>query len=568
MNGEELNSAEKDSMSLLDSLIETIQSDNIEYSTSTHNSEPLETYNKCTYAGSKTSELVVFPTSVEQIQKIIKTVNELNDQGGSYTIYTVSSGQNWGYGSATPTCDNVILLCLKKMNKQPEWVGNQHDQNGPYGKTLGIVRIEPGVSQIQLYEFLQSEGGKFWMDATGSSIHCSVLANYMERGFGHTFYGDHFDHVAGIEAVMADGTFVKTGHAGCNNAANVGVHKHGVGPVLEGLASQSNLFIVTAIYIHLMPAKKKLWKYFIKMNSDQVFYETVEQLRPLKLNGTLNSQMHCANSHKGIQAVMRYPFKETNGQVPMSDELVERLAAENQISPWTISGALYGDSFWELFYKFLAVRKQLKGKGKSMLMLPSWLAKFFKRVFSSNTMAKLLPKLQQKMLPQFTVLNELIGLKQGKPTNFFVDSVYHRKRDIAGMTGNPDVDQVGLIWIAPLGPMTRESLQLLIEHSTAISGKYKFDPAISITLLNERAVDCVLSIVFDRSDEEEDQNAVACYDELMEGFNKLGFTSYRSSARAMINDQLNYGPELKHLHRTLKQGLDPKNILSPNHYLN
>ena len=553
--------------SQLSDFIESIAKDDIEYSSENHNSELFEKYNDCTYAEHKTSILVVVPKSVEQVQAIVKLVQSTNESGANFNIYPISSGQNWGYGSATPTCDHAILMCLKELNATPQWLSNRFDEDEPYGKKLGVIRLEAGVSQIQLYEFLQAEGGDFWMDATGSSINCSVLSNTLERGFGHTTYGDHYDHLAGMEVVLADGTFVKTGHAGCNNPSNVGIHKHGIGPVLEGLGTQSNMFIVTAIYLHLMPAKKKLWKYFIKLDSDQAFYRTVEQLRPLKLNGTLNSQMHCANTHKGIQAIMRYPFKETNNTFPIPEEMIERLAKENQLSPWTISGALYADSTLGAIAKLWKLKRQLKGPGKSVLALPSGFAIWLRDVFNSNFMKRYFSKLQKKMSPQFTVLAELIGLKQGKPTNFFINSVYHRKREIANATGNPDVDAVGLIWIAPIGPMTKETLQQLVTTSTTISEKYKFDPAISITLLNERAVDCVLSIVFDRSSEEEDQNAIACYDELMATFNELGFSSYRSSARAMINDDLNYSEELKHLHKLVKAGLDPNNILSPGHYI-
>ena len=115
--------------------------------------------------------------------------------------------------------------------------------------------------------------------------------------------------------------------------------------------------------------------------------------------------------------------------------------------------------------------------------------------------------------------------------------------------------------------MTNDNVTILVDTFNSISEKQCFDPAISITLLNQRAVDCVLSIIFDRTNPEEDKNALACYDELMAAFNDAGFTSYRSSARAMLNDDLNIGEDLQYLHRLLKQGIDPDNVLSPNHYI-
>ena len=164
------------------------------------------------------------------------------------------------------------------------------------------------------------------------------------------------------------------------------------------------------------------------------------------------------------------------------------------------------------------------------------------------------------------VLNELIGLKQGKPTNYFINSVYYRMREF-NMTGNPDVDNVGLIWLAPIGPLTRETLSLMIETANTVSLKYKFDPALSITLLNEKAADCVISIIFDRTVESEDRAALECYDELLTSFNKLGFSGYRSAIRAMQTQSLGFSEELMHMHKKLKAGLDPKDLFASGHYI-
>jgi hypothetical protein len=35
----------------------------------------------------------------------------------------------------------------------------------------------------------------------------------VERGFGHTPYGDHFAHSCGYEVVLPDGTMIETGMA-------------------------------------------------------------------------------------------------------------------------------------------------------------------------------------------------------------------------------------------------------------------------------------------------------------------------------------------------------------------
>jgi len=544
-----------------------LQKKQCDYASANHQSQLLAEFNACTYAQHNASALVVFPTSVQCVQWFIETINTLNSTGAQFKVYTVSSGQNWGYGSATPTCEQAILLCLKNLNSSPQWLTNQLDTDTPYGKKLGIVRISAGVTQQQLYDFLQQEGGEFWMDATGSSPSCSVLANSLERGFGHTCYGDHFDQVSGMEVILADGSLVKTGHAGCNNAANIGVHKHGLGPYLDGLFSQSNLGIVTAIYLRLMPAKKYLYKFFIKLENDQDFAQAIEQLRPLKLNGTLNSQIHCGNAHKGIQAVMRYPYKETNGITPLPSKLFANIIKEKDISPWTISGVIYGNSWLEALASRRALHHALKGINCKKIILSEGMAAVAKKIIDSKLVSSILPKLQQKVLPQLSVFSALIGLNKGVPTDFFIKSAYWRKKQLGQSLNHPDKDRVGLIWLAPIGPMTKETVEYLSATITTIFIKYDFEPAISITLLNERAIDCVISIAFDRDIEQDNIKALQCHDELLVAFNKMGFSTYRSSTRAMNNNMLNFSDALTKLHSDIKKGVDPDGLLSPGHYI-
>mgnify|MGYP000014653672 CR=1 FL=1 len=553
-------------MSDLSKLIAFLESELIEFASNTVNEDVLNKYNQCCYDQSYQSSLAIIPNDKSEVIKVVKFLDSLAVTSSTIKLYTISTGNNWGYGSATPSSENAVLMSLHKLNSEPTWLSNTHDKEQPYGKTLGIVKIEPGVSQIQLYNFLKREGGEFWMDATGSSIESSVLGNTLERGFGHTAYGDHFDHCAGLEVVLADGTFVKTGHAGHTNAANAGVHKHGHGPVVEGVMSQSNIAIVTAMYIHVMPAKKLMKKFFIKLSSNEGFYQAVEALRPLKMSGLLNSQMHCANAHKGIQAMVRYPFKEADNSVPLPSSLYNRLIKKHDISPWTISGAIYADSSAELSYKVSSVKKALKSVQHKAIMLSPNLAKTALKFSSSNFVQKRPNSKIASLSKPLEVLNELIGLKQGKPTNYFINSAYYRMREFVS-TGNPDADNVGLIWLAPIGPLTRETLALMIETASTVSLKYKFDPALSITLLNEKAADCVISIIFDRTIKEEDDAALKCYDEMLSKFNALGFSGYRSAIRAMQTNSLGFSPELVQLHRKLKLGFDPKDLFGSGHYI-
>ena len=90
--------------------------------------------------------------------------------------------------------DGSVLLDLSRMNRIVD-----------FNEDLAYVTVEPGVTQGQLYAFLRERGSRLWMDATGASPDCSLIGNTMERGFGHTPYGDHFAQVCGLEVVLPDG---------------------------------------------------------------------------------------------------------------------------------------------------------------------------------------------------------------------------------------------------------------------------------------------------------------------------------------------------------------------------
>ena len=110
-----------------------------------------------------------------------------------------------------------------------------------FNQDLAYVTVEPGVTQAQLYQFLQERKAGLWMDATGSSPDSSLIGNTVERGFGHTPYGDHFANSCAYEVVLPSGDVVETGFARYSNAQAAEAYRWGSGPVLDGLFTQSKL---------------------------------------------------------------------------------------------------------------------------------------------------------------------------------------------------------------------------------------------------------------------------------------------------------------------------------------
>jgi 4-cresol dehydrogenase (hydroxylating) len=88
---------------------------------------------------------------------------------------------------------------------------------------------------------------------------------------------------------------------------------------------------------------------------------------------------------------------------------------------------------------------------------------------------------------------------------------------------------------------------------------------ISLTVLTDRTLSCILSLGYDRDVPGEDDRAMACYRELLDRLALQGYYSYRLSVGAMssMGEPGTYHKVLESLKRTL----DPNGILSPGRYV-
>ena len=89
---------------------------------------------------------------------------------------------------------------------------------------------------------------------------------------------------------------------------------------------------------------------------------------------------------------------------------------------------------------------------------------------------------------------------------------------------------------------------------------------ISITVLTERTLACIISIGYDRDVPGEDERAMVCYRELLSELGGMGYNSYRLSIGSMAAGMGQPGTYTDLLH-AIKQTLDPGGILAPGRYL-
>lgn len=505
----------------------------------------LQAYETATFKTQRKIPAVIKPGSIQEIQACLRIATTYKTP-----IYTISTGKNVGYGSRVPTCNDAVVMELSRM-----------DHIVDFNEDLGYITIEPGVTQAQLFEFLQRQNSTLWMDATGSFTSHSLIGNIADRGFGHTIMADHFGSVGGMQVVLPTGDILQTGLGRFDNASAQGVYRWGLGPYIDGLFTQSNLGVITQVTLWLMPAPQYYEKFFCSVEHDEQLSELINLLRPLRLNGTLRSAMHIGNDYKVFGSMRQYPWDETAGETPLSREVMDRLSEQWDFGAWNVSGALYGTKA-EVKNARKAVRRQLRGKVKSLRFLNEGLLSFadkIKKPYQWITGVNLGEMLK--------VLRPVMGLTKGIPTNEFLTSTYWRKTTAAPAPdkADPDADACGLIWVAPIAATSGENAQNLWAIVKSVMLKHGFEPSVSITLLTERAMDCVINIAYDRCVKGEDEKALACHDELLEQLTAAGFYPYRLSIASMglvENDCSTY----KKFVEKVKKIVDPAGILSPGRY--
>jgi len=501
-----------------------------------------KTAETATFATTQRVPAILRPGSRDEVQECMRIANRFR-----IPVYPISSGKNWGYGSRVPVTDASVLIDLSRLNRILD-----------FNEKLAYVTVEPGVTQRQLFQLLQDRHSSLWMDATGSSPDCSLIGNAVERGFGHTPYGDHFAQVCGFEVVLPTGALMETGFCRFPGSQAGPAYKWGAGPTLDGLFSQSNLGIVTRMTIWLMPAPEHFEAFFFQCNREEQLASLIEALRPLRLQGILRSTVHIANDYKVLGGIQQYPWEETNGATPLRPEVMCQLRSRLKFGVWSGSGGLYGTR-GQVAEAKRAIRKALKGKVDRLQFLDD------RRLAFASRFAKLYQLLTGWDLSRtLDLARPVYGLMKGVPTEKPLASAYWRKKSPPPANMDPDRDGCGLLWHAPIAPMEGSHIEVVVEIANRILLEYGFEPSISMTLITERAVACVISICYDRGEPGQDDQAMACYRELRQELTNRGYYSYRLGIQAM--SEMSGADGYAGLIRAIKDAVDPNGVLAPGRY--
>lgn len=438
---------------------------------------------------------VVAPASVEEVQRVLKICNRYRIQ-----IWPISTGRNFGYGSASPATRGQLVLDLHRMNRILH-----------VDPVLCTALVEPGVTYQQLQDYLTEHDIPLWLDFPGPGPLVGPLGNTLERGGGNSPYGDHFANACGMEVVLADGRVLRTGTGSLPETTSWQAFKYGYGPYLDGIFTQSNFGIVTKMGLWLMPRPAGHQSLLIQYEHDQDLSKAVETMRPLRLAGTVQNTCVIGNADIIVANMVRRS-DIWQGKEVVPDDIIQAEAKKRGIAAWTMLSTLYGTP--EQVAPNLAIVKDAFERSGARVTLG------VKDAMSTGELT----------LDSFRVLNWRPG--------------------------------GGLAWFAPVAPALGKDALKQKDLAKRIMARHGFE-YLGAPTVGVRDLHHLIALVFDRRDAEEKQRADACFRELMETFTRQGYGLYRAGIGYMDKLAQMYGQTNREVNRAIKRALDPNGIIAP-----
>ncbi|WP_218933428.1 FAD-binding oxidoreductase [Rubripirellula lacrimiformis] len=465
-------------------------------------------------------------------------------------VHPISTGRNWGYGAASPSVEGGVVLDLSSL-QAVRFVD----------RDLGLVEVEPGVTQGMLYQFLLTQDDRWMTPVHGGGPDCSILGNALERGYGLTPTADHFAALTSIEAVLADGSNYRSAFHALDAPLIGSAHRWGIGPYVEGLFSQGNFGVVTKATFALQRRPQHTEAFFIRLKDDTALEAMVESLRTVlsSLSASVTG-VNLMNDRRVLSMSRPYPIDDVPEGAVISDQQCAAMTREAGISRWTLAGILHCPS---------RMRRPVRRELRRLLPPQSGTPIHFnrRRLSAANSLLRFLPFRVGGIAGQLRSIDALIDLADGSPRRVALPLAYwlRGKSPTAIQPINPAHDGCGLIWYSPLVPMKGEIARSYVDMVDRVCKAHGIEPLITLTSLSDRLMDSTVPILFRPEKPGESQRAQACYEALLAGGRELGCLPYRLSHQSTGPLLADASPGHFDVITKLRQSLDPNNIISPGH---
>ncbi len=437
----------------------------------------------------------VLVSSLADVQGVLGVCNKYR-----IPVWPVSTGRNFGFGSAAPATRGQVILDLKRMDRILE-----------VDPVLCTALVEPGVTYQQLHDHLKERNIDLWLDFPGDGPLVGPVGNTLERGTGRTPYADHFANTCGMEVVLADGKVLRTGMGSLPNSTSWQVFKYGYGPYLDGIFTQSSFGVVTKLGLWLMPAPAAYRTLLVQYSHDDDLAKAVDTIRPLRLNGTLSNPGFLANATLMLaRLTTRSELYQGTGAVP--DGLIFSAARQHGIAPWNLTFSLYGTP--------------------------------------------------EQIAPNFDIATKAFEASGARVISDYHDPSQANELNLSAFSLLNWVGGGGLIWLATVSAARGSDAVRQRDLARSVLARHGLDYVAAPTVYG-RDLHHLLAVVFDHGDPAWRLRARDCFRDLVGLFADHGYGIYRAPIDFMGEVARSYGETCRDVNQALKRALDPNGILAP-----
>ncbi len=499
----------------------------------------------CTTGLRREIACVVYPRHRDDVAALVRLAVRTQ-----LPVYPVSTGRNWGYGSANPVMDGCVVMNLSRM-----------DRVLAFDAECGLVTLEPGVTQGRLAQFLRERQAPYMVPTTGAGPSASIVGNALERGYGITPFADHFAALTGLEAVLADGSVYESPLARMGAAEAGAAHKWQIGPYVDGLFGQGAFGVVTRATIALARRPECVQGFLLRLPDDAMLEGAVESVREMlaTLPGTLGG-VNLMNGRRVLAMSAPYPRDKAGAGGVVPDGVWRDLCRRYRIAAWTGFGTLYGTARMVAAARS-EVRRLARRAGASAVFLSPGVMRGLRAA------AATLRPVNDKAARTLRTLQSALDLTGGVPNETALPLAYWKHRDppAPGADLDPAGDGCGLIWYAPLVDAHAERVRKYVDLAVRVTAAYGMEPLLTLSSLSERCFGSTLPLLFDARSPEEARRAAQCHEALLAHGKDCGFVPYRVGVQDM-DWLVQQAPEHWRLVARLKQALDPGGIIAPGRY--
>lgn len=458
---------------------------------------------------------VVQPQSVEELQAVVRVANERR-----VPLWATSQGRNNGYGGSSPRVRGSVVVNLRRMNRVLE-----------INEELGYAVVEPGVRWFDLYDAITAGGHRLMLSCADLGWG-SVIGNSLDNGCTYLPYGVDMSAPCGLEVVLADGELLRTGMGAMPGNRAWHTYRRSLGPTLDPLFMQSNYGIVTKMGVWLMPFPETYMPIWVRAWRDDDLAPLLDTLRRLSLDDTIRMVPQVCNTLIWASFVSRRT-QWWDGEGPIPDPIIDRIAKELEIGRWRIRAALYGDEAVvdHRFAKVKAAFEQIEGV----------------EVWGTKT------------TPERAVdLDDPAERVQAGVPNL----------DINFMTGwyGGEVSG-GHIGFSPVAPLTgRDGIAVRDLMRSLIEKRAGLDYLGALLQINARSFIHITMVLFDTANEPQVRGAYDTCNLLVQEAATQGYGEYRAHLEFMdlAADQYSWGDHAyRRFAERIKDAVDPNGILSP-----